>query len=281
MKRSLKGSLPLQKTQSELALALRHIENPSIIAMGDSSVFGVGDHGDDIPSVGYGWTGRIAHDLKAKRFINVAKNGARARDLPKNQLPAALAYKPHITLICIGTNDALRRDFSPTEIRDCLVKTCRPLADLGSLVLFLGLPDPTRTAPGPLVLRQILSDRVIIINEILEEIAKDGLAICVPTWNSKIAHQRHMWHVDRMHPSALGHQLIADTVRHHLSLPRRSAKKLPTEVNTSRKFEMKWLITNGTKWFAKRSFDLLPALVWLMTVESIRKARAAKRGLLD
>ena len=65
-------------SQSELALALRHVEDMRIIAMGDSSVFGVGDHGNDIPSVGFGWTGRIAHDLKAERFVNVAKNGARA-----------------------------------------------------------------------------------------------------------------------------------------------------------------------------------------------------------
>ena len=263
-------------SQSELALALRHVEDMRIIAMGDSSVFGVGDHGNEIPSVGFGWTGRIAHDLKAERFVNVAKNGARARHLPTNQLPAVIAYRPHMVLICIGTNDVLRGDFSPEEIRSCLETVCKSAIEIGSLVVMLGLPDPIRTAPGPMALRRILSDRVIIINEILDEIAGDGLAIVVPTWNSRIAHERRMWHVDRMHPSALGHQHIADSVRRHLSLPRRSAKKIPTEVNVSKKFEMYWLITNGAKWFAKRSIDLVPALIWLMISENMRKRRSSK-----
>ena len=263
-------------SQSELALALRHVEDMRIIAMGDSSVFGVGDHGNEIPSVGFGWTGRIAHDLKAERFVNVAKNGARARHLPTNQLPAVIAYRPHMVLICIGTNDVLRGDFSPEEIRSCLETVCKSAIEIGSLVVMLGLPDPIRTAPGPMALRRILSDRVIIINEILDEIAGDGLAIVVPTWNSRIAHERRMWHVDRMHPSALGHQHIADSVRRHLSLPRRSARKIPTEVNVSKKFEMYWLITNGAKWFAKRSIDLVPALIWLMISENMRKRRSSK-----
>lgn len=263
-------------SQSELALALRHVEDMRIIAMGDSSVFGVGDHGNEIPSVGFGWTGRIAHDLKAERFVNVAKNGARARHLPTNQLPAVIAYRPHMVLICIGTNDVLRGDFSPEEIRTCLETICKSAIEIGSLVVMLGLPDPIRTAPGPMALRRILSDRVIIINEILEEIASDGLAIVVPTWNSRIAHERRMWHVDRMHPSALGHQHIADSVRRHLSLPRRSARKIPTEVNVSKKFEMYWLITNGAKWFAKRSIDLVPALIWLMISENLRNRRSSK-----
>lgn len=263
-------------SQSELALALRHVEDLRIIAMGDSSVFGVGDHGNDIPSVGFGWTGRIAHDLKAERFVNVAKNGARARHLPTNQLPAVIAYRPHMVLICIGTNDVLRGDFSTEEIRSCLETICKAAVEIGSLVVILGLPDPIRTAPGPMALRRILSDRVILINEILDDIASEGLAIVVPTWNSRIAHERRMWHVDRMHPSALGHQHIADSVRRHLSLPRRSSRKIPTKINVSKKFEIYWLITNGAKWFAKRSIDLIPALIWLMISENLRSRRSSK-----
>ena len=53
-------------TQSEMALSLRHKTNLRIVALGDSSVFGVGDHGDDIPSVGYGWTGRLPMTLRLK-----------------------------------------------------------------------------------------------------------------------------------------------------------------------------------------------------------------------
>ena len=265
---STKKIHPVVESQNEIARSLRNKSDLTIVAMGDSSVFGVGDHGQEIPSVGYGWTGRFAHDLEAKRFVNVAKNGARARHLPQNQLPAALALSPHIALICIGTNDVLRGDFSPKEIRQSLREICMTLASTNTLVVLLGLPDPMRTAPGPVSLRKILSGRVIKINKILYDVAGEGLAVVVPTWDSKIAHERRMWHVDRMHPSALGHQHIADLVRRNLSLPRRSAKKISIESSKSKRYEMYWLLTNGAKWFAKRSVDLIPALIWLVLSEN-------------
>lgn len=258
------------------ALALRHISHPRIIALGDSSVFGVGDHGDAIPSVGAGWAGRLAHDLTAGNFINVAKNGARARHITQHQLNAAHAFRPDLALVCIGTNDVLRGDFSPEEIKNSLITVIETLSENNAVIILLGLPDPISTAPGPLALRKILSARVAIINEIYIELSERENVVLVPTWDSKIAHERRMWHVDRMHPSAIGHQLIADLVRRKLALPRRSAKKLSTSINVSKKFELYWLITNGAKWFAKRSVDLVPALIWLMISENIRVAKARR-----
>jgi lysophospholipase L1-like esterase len=258
------------------ALALRHISHPRIIALGDSSVFGVGDHGDAIPSVGAGWAGRLAHDLTAGNFINVAKNGARARHITKHQLSAAHAFRPDLALVCIGTNDVLRGDFSPEEIKNSLITVIETLSENNAVVILLGLPDPISTAPGPLALRKILSARVTLINKIYIELSERENVILVPTWDSKIAHERRMWHVDRMHPSAIGHQLIADLVRRKLALPRRSAKKLSTSINMSKKFELYWLITNGAKWFAKRSVDLVPALIWLMVSENIRASKARR-----
>jgi len=258
------------------ALALRHISRPRIIALGDSSVFGVGDHGDAIPSVGAGWAGRLAHDLTAGNFINVAKNGARARHITQHQLNAAHAFRPDLALVCIGTNDVLRGDFSPEEIKNSLITVIETLSENNAVIILLGLPDPISTAPGPLALRKILSARVAIINEIYIELSERENVVLVPTWDSKIAHERRMWHVDRMHPSAIGHQLIADLVRRKLALPRRSAKKLSTSINVSKKFELYWLITNGAKWFAKRSVDLVPALIWLMISENIRVAKARR-----
>ena len=258
------------------ALALRHISHPRIIALGDSSVFGVGDHGDAIPSVGAGWAGRLAHDLTAGNFINVAKNGARARHITQHQLNAAHAFRPDLALVCIGTNDVLSGDFSPEEIKNSLITVIETLSENNAVIILLGLPDPISTAPGPLALRKILSARVSLINEIYIELSERENVILVPTWDSKIAHERRMWHVDRMHPSAIGHQLIADLVRRKLALPRRSAKKLSTSINMSKKFELYWLITNGAKWFAKRSVDLVPALIWLMVSENVRTLKARR-----
>jgi hypothetical protein len=55
-----------------------------------------------------------------------------------------------------------------------------------------------------------------------------------------------------------------------MELPRRSSKKLPTRIDITKADQRKWLITNGAKWFAKRSVDLIPALIWLVVSENIR-----------
>ncbi len=146
-----------------------------------------------------------------------------------------------------------------------------------TLIVMLGLHNPMRTAPGPLVLRKILRARVEIINGIYSEISDQGLALFVPTWNSKIAHEKRLWHIDRMHPSPQGHQLIADLVRRKMELPRRSRKKLPTKIDITKSKETKWLLINGTKWFVKRSVDLIPALIWLIISENVHLRRKAAR----
>lgn len=258
---------------SNLFLKLRNNPTITIVALGDSSVFGVGDIGGDIPATGAGWAGRVAHDLNSSRFLNLAKNGSRARHLTKDQLPAAIAFEPSLTLICIGTNDVLRGDFSPSEIEAALTRLIRSLKQVGSAVILLGLPDPMLSAPGPILLKKILSRRVFIVNDILRGFHDTTSVRYVDTWNSQLAGDASMWHIDRMHPSAKGHQVIADLVRRNMSLPRRTRTRLAVDSPATMKQEMFWLVTNGLKWFLKRSIDLIPALVWLVFSESTFKTK--------
>ena len=139
----------IKLTTEQRLFRLRHIKGPNIVGIGDSSVFGVGDFGDDIGTNGAGWTGRFAHDLKAERYINLAKNGSRFRHVIKHQLNGAVAMKPDIALICVGTNDVLRGDFSPPEIESCVERISSQLTENGTVAVFLGIPDPMKTAPGP------------------------------------------------------------------------------------------------------------------------------------
>lgn len=249
-------------------LQIRHRSDVSVLALGDSSVFGVGDYGDKLPSVGAGWTGRLSNDIGAIRFINVSRNGARARDLNSSQIKAALGMEPTLALVCIGTNDVLRGDFSPEEIRENLVVFIRRLHEIGTIVVFLGLTDPMITAPGPISLRQILHRRVKLVNQILFETSTDEDAIFVATWH--LPYHREHWHVDRMHPSPQGHQIIANHVRSELALLRKNRQSIEVNISRSKHFERYWLMTNGLKWFLKRSIDLIPGLIWLIASERLR-----------
>jgi lysophospholipase L1-like esterase len=259
-------------------LHLRLISQLRVIALGDSSVYGVGDFDAENAAVGPGWSGRFAHDVKAARFINLGKNGSRFRTVIKSQLPGALSMAPDIALICIGTNDVLRGDFSPKEIRIGAREIIDSLVAVGAVPIFLGIPDPIKTAPGPMSLKKILHRRVAIINEILKEECSSLGGVLVSTWDIPLATDKSMWHIDRMHPSAKGHQEISDLVRRAVGLPRRSRKKIPFgRTSVHRKDEFFWLATNGAKWFAKRSFDLVPALIWLMVSSKFDSLRQEEK----
>jgi len=250
---------------------IRHSDSVTVIAMGDSSVFGVGDHGDRLPAVGAGWTGRVAHDIAALRFINVARNGARARDLNQSQMKAAHGMRPSLALICIGTNDVVRGDFSLHEVEENLRRCVIELHGIGTIPVFLGLPDPILTAPGPIALRRILHRRVVMINEALVRVCMANDAIFIATWH--LPYHRENWHVDRMHPSPRGHQSIAHHVRTELALLRKGKEFIPIEVERSKHFETYWLMTNGLKWFLKRSVDLIPGLIWLIASDWVARKR--------
>lgn len=269
-----------QFTLEQRILRLRHIQKMRIVAIGDSSVFGVGDFDNESTSVGAGWTGRFAHDLKAGRFVNLGKNGARFRNVVKKQLGGAISMRPDLALICVGTNDVLRGDFSLTEIKTSAQEIIAELAQVGAVPVFLGIPDPILTAPGPMSLKKILHTRVKAVNAIVQHVADSHGAAFISTWDHTMATDRSMWHIDRMHPSAKGHQEISDLVRRSLFLPRRSRKKLPVCLEgESTKEQIFWLLTNGAKWFAKRSIDLVPALIWLVLSNSIHQHKFSADNL--
>lgn len=262
--------MKMRKVNPEL-YKLRLTQNLRVVGLGDSSVFGIGDIGADTKNnTGFGWTARLAHDLRATKYLNLSRNGARARDVWDTQLPAALAAKPDLALICVGGNDALRNNFQPSEVANYLNLSVKKLEEAGSVVVLLGLHDPSRIAPAPSVIKHVLLTRVQQVNSALKWVTEQNKNIFIKTIDRDEIYDKNFWHIDRMHPSPRGHQYLADLVRRTLSLPRRRKNKLEFETSINSRAKTLWLITNGLKWFMRRSIDLLPALVYLVAVELIR-----------
>jgi hypothetical protein len=82
---------------------------------------------------------------------------------------------------------------------------------------------------------------------------------------------REKWHVDRMHPSKLGHQFIAAQYANLLTHRgyENGEEKNDAVNNRSRRDTIIWMLKNGTPWFLKRSVDLLPGLLLLSAAEII------------
>ena len=268
------------KSLNEKLLALRHMTELRIAALGDSSVFGVGDTSTDGNPDGPGWVGRVAHDLSAKQYINLSKNGARAHTVVSTQLASTKFFDPDLVCVCVGMNDVMRGNYSPVQIRDSIRTLIQELNELGAVVVLLGLPDPSKVAFAPKRVKKVLSRRVLNLNEILEEVSAQEEALFIAGWEQKEVYERSFWHVDRMHPSSLGHQLIADMIRNHLNLPLRVTSTLPTQSIRTQKDDLIWLLTSGTKWLLKRSIDLIPTLIYLIMIEGkeIRAIEASKNS---
>jgi lysophospholipase L1-like esterase len=268
------------KSLNEKLIAMRHMNNLRIAALGDSSVFGVGDTSIDGNPDGPGWVGRLTHDLAAGQYINLSKNGARAHTVVSTQLVSATFFNPDLVCVCVGMNDVMRGNYSPVQIRDSIRTLIQELNNIGAVVVLLGLPDPSKVAFAPKRVKKVLSRRVGNLNEILAEVSAQENALFIAGWEQKEVYERSFWHVDRMHPSSLGHQLIADLIRTELNMPLRASNTLPTQSIRTKKDDLFWLLTSGTKWLLKRSIDLIPTLIYLIMIEGkeIRAIEASKNA---
>ena len=239
--------------------------------LGDSAASGVGD--SDKNGVTRGWSYYLAkHFQDPLVYINLSRPGAQSAEVLQDQLPKALMFKPDIAAVIVGGNDALRNGFDPNKLHQNLRATISELKKSGAEVLLLQLHDPTRIVPLPKLLAQVLSRRVNAVNRVIHSVGREFNAQILMTRSIQDIYERKVWHIDRMHPSKYGHQIMATHFRDILL--RRNWKIDPIAIEetpiTSKKSSIIWMLRNGTPWFFKRSFDLFPAALILMTVEFVK-----------
>lgn len=227
----------------------------TLVGLGDSVAFGIGDNGDNFS--GPGWLGRSAYALGAGRHLNLAFPGARSKELARVQIPAAECMRPDLALISIGGNDMLRSNFNAQFIARDIQESVNRLLEIGTKIFLIELPDPTRSTLCPSILAGALRRRAVAINTVLRQLAlKDGVTL-INIWSDDQVYQREFWHVDRLHPSPLGYQYLTDrTVELLGARPR--AGRLPVTAELPNRW--RWLLANASMWILKRSFDLIPSL---------------------
>jgi lysophospholipase L1-like esterase len=236
--------------------------------LGDSAASGVGD--SDKNGVTRGWGYYLAkHFQDPLVYINLSRPGAQSAEVLEDQLPKAMMFKPDIAAVIVGGNDALRNGFDPNKLHQNLRATISELKKSGAEVLLLQLHDPTQIVPLPRLLARVLSRRINAVNRVIHSVGREFNAQILLTRSIQDIYERKVWHVDRMHPSKYGHQLMATHFREILL--RRNWRIEPITIEetpvTSKKSKVVWMLKNGTPWFFKRSFDLFPAALLLMSVE--------------
>ena len=238
--------------------------------IGDSAASGVGD--SDQFKNHFGWGYHLAQAFAEPiSYINASRPGAQSKEVLHEQLPKILIHNPELVAVIVGGNDLLRNGFSPEAFEINLNETLRQIEEIGATVMLLELHDPTEIVPMPRLVARVCRRRVNAVNRITRKLAHRYSAVLLPTRSLENIYAREKWHVDRMHPSRLGHQFVADNFAHLL---RERGFEIDTVAvgvknNRSRRDSIIWMLKNGTPWFLKRSVDLLPALLFLSITELI------------
>jgi hypothetical protein len=211
----------------------------TLAIIGDSAASGVGDSNE--AGVNFGWSYYLAKSFENPLvFINVARPGAQSFEVLQTQLPRVQMHNPDICAVIVGGNDLLRNGFDPEQLHKNLRQTVRALTESNTLVLMILLHDPTEI---------VLDTRKIV-----------GI------------YNLTNWHIDRMHPSKIGHQQIAYEFRKLIKDFGFQIAEIEVDngIKRSKKNSVLWMLRNGTPWFLKRSVDLLPAALLLMVIEGAR-----------
>jgi lysophospholipase L1-like esterase len=236
----------------------------SLAVLGDSTAVGIGD---PLPTGGWrGFGPLLAAALGAPgevSYENLSIIGARMADIRRRQLPAAVALQPDVAVILAGMNDTLRSDFDPVVLRDDLDIAVTSLQAGGAVVLITRFHDHGRVfrLPGPL--RRALHHRVEQLNDATDEVVARCGALCLDLGLLPGAYDLASWSVDRLHPSELGHRMLAAglvellagagiTVPHPVELTCSGGRQLTTAHHVA------WLVCQGVPWLGQRGRDLLP-----------------------
>jgi lysophospholipase L1-like esterase len=249
--------------------------------LGDSAASGVGDA--DKNGICRGWAYYLARAFSNPViYVNVARPGAKTEEVRDIQLNQILPFRPTITAVIVGGNDLLRNGFDPKKIRENLSLITRTLTEAKSEVLLMQLHDASQIVPMPYLIRRVIQRRANALNEVTEEIAREFDVIFVKVRDIQNVYQRKFWHVDRMHPSTQGHQVLAQEFARRLHERRWTIEPIPltSAIARSRLHSAKWMLRNGTPWFLKRSVDLLPAMIFLSLVEVIRIIEQTFRAVI-
>jgi len=242
----------------------------TFVVLGDSAAAGTGDA--DANGALKGWSYYLAKNFNQPLvYANLSRPGAQSIEVLVDQLPKALALDPTLTAVIVGGNDALRNGFSPELLHKNLRQILKALRENGSEIMLLQLHEPTQIAPLPKTLGVVINRRINSVNAVVRAVGAEFGAHILSARDIPDIYDRNRWHVDRMHPSKFGHQILAHNFREILS-PRWdiSPVQIDPVQGRQRKDSLLWMLRHATPWFIKRSVDLLPAALILVLCEYLR-----------
>lgn len=232
-----------------------------LVVLGDSTSVGLGD-----PLPGGGWRGfgpLLADALGGCDLTNLSRTGARIGTVRHEQLPMAAALRPDAVVVVAGMNDTMRSDFDPARLRADLDHVVGRLLDVGAVVVLASYHDHARVFRLPSPLRRALRRRVDELNAVIRSVVVTRGIGCIDLDTLPGAYDLAAWSVDRLHPSELGHRMLARAFADELELAGCALEAaVSLECAGGRTVaawqHVAWLVLKGIPWLWRRGSDLVP-----------------------
>ncbi|EWM11778.1 lipolytic enzyme, G-D-S-L [Kutzneria sp. 744] len=232
-----------------------------LVVLGDSTSVGLGD-----PLPGGGWRGfgpLLADALGGCDLTNLSRTGARIGTVRHEQLPMAAALRPDAVVVVAGMNDTMRSDFDPAQLRADLDHMVGKLLDVGAVVVLASYHDHAKVFRLPAPLRRALRRRVDELNGVIRSVVVARGVGCIDLDTLPGAYDLAAWSVDRLHPSELGHRMLATAFAGELELAG-CAIETPVSLECAGGAaiaawqHVAWLVLKGIPWLWRRGSDLVP-----------------------
>lgn len=198
----------------------RAVRYTRYVALGDSLTEGLCDTSRMPAGEFRGWADRLAQLLasqergrEAFRYANLAVRSRRVRHLTTEQLPQALALRPDLVSILMGSNDLVGRRAAPLALAAELEESVRALRAADADVLLVTPFLPRRRAS------RLFARRFAVFNSELRRIARDTGAVLLDLEAQPEIGELPMWADDKVHLRSRGHRFLAYRAAEALGVP--------------------------------------------------------------
>jgi lysophospholipase L1-like esterase len=244
----------------------------SLVLLGDSTAVGLGD---PVPGGAWRGVGPLLADALGSLLTNLSRTGARIDCLRRTQLPQALRANPDVAVLIAGMNDTLRSDFDPVRIRADLSAVVGSLRRAGAVVLVVRYHDHGKVFRLPRALHRALRSRIDRLNDVVDSVVVEHGAACLDLDLLPGAYQVASWSVDRLHPSELGHRMLANgfatlLAERGCAVPEPVSPRCSGGIQPGAAAHVAWLVLKGIPWLWRRGRDLVPYAAGIMLRSLLR-----------
>lgn len=178
--------------------------------LGDSLAEGIGDERDGYLTIS--WADRVAAELAAPGYLNLARERLTAAEVVDEQLERALGWQPDLIAVIAGGNDILKADPDLAATEQALETIFRRSRAAGADVVGFTLMDPSPIFDDP-----ALGRRIGALNSMIRHAGMRTGATIVDAAIRPYADDRSIYSSDLKHPNMRGHAVIASAVIEELA----------------------------------------------------------------